>query len=230
MRAQLNRIVVAVGLLVALPAIALAERASPGAGRRLSVRAVHRLARLCGVRFVVRRASSAVIDGPVVFTPNHSSALDIPALLVALPDVRFVAAADLYRNRLLALALRALGSVPVDRRDPRAAAAQLGALARSGTPLCLVVFPEGGIPPAGERRRFKSGAFALAIDTGATVVPVAIAGTDRALPPRAALAVRPGTVTIDLLAPIATDGLTVRDRKALRDQANDAVHRALALS
>ncbi len=85
----------------------------------------------------------------------------------------------------------------------------------------VVIFPEGGIAPSGERLPFKSGAFALAIETGVPVVPVAIRGTDLVLPPRGRLAVRPGKVEVRLLVPVSTEGLHVEDRGVLRDSVRD---------
>ena len=46
----------------------------------------------------------------------------------------------------------------------------------------LIVFPEGGIPAEGEVRPFHRGAAMLAARSGAPMVPIAIVGTDDALP------------------------------------------------
>ncbi len=146
--------------------------------------------------------------------------MDIPALLTAVPDVRFVAAAELFRVPLLSSAMRALGTVAIDRHHPAHAREQLGELAHehgAGDDYDLAIFPEGGIAPAGRRLPFKSGAFTLAIETGSTVVPVAIHGTDRVLPPNGRLAARPGVVTIEFLDPVTTAGLLPDDRQVLRD-------------
>ncbi|OGV74013.1 MAG: glycerol acyltransferase [Lentisphaerae bacterium RIFOXYB12_FULL_65_16] len=48
---------------------------------------------------------------------------------------------------------------------------------------CLVFFPEGHRSRDGKMRRFHSGAFKLAIDTGVPLVPLCVAGTDVLLPP-----------------------------------------------
>jgi 1-acyl-sn-glycerol-3-phosphate acyltransferase len=228
-RSQLNRIVVALALLVALPLVAVSQRIRLGAGRRVAVGAVRTVARACGVRIEVRKSPDIDADTAYVFVANHSSPLDIGAVLVACPDVRFVAAAELFRIPLLAAAMRALDTVPLERRDPALARRQLVELARAHTSGTwrLVIFPEGGIAPSGERLPFKSGAFSLAIQVGVQVVPVAISGTDLSLPPRSFLAVRPGRVTVQLLAPVSTRGLQADDRGALRDEVRDIVVTAL---
>jgi hypothetical protein len=42
------------------------------------------------------------------------------------------------------------------------------------------VFPEGARSPTGELQDFKPGMFQLALDTGATILPVAVSGTEKA--------------------------------------------------
>lgn len=220
-RAQVNRLLVVAAVLVAHPAVAVAERVRPGAGRRVARRAVLLCARACAVRFEVRGTAT---DRDAVLVANHASPLDIPALMVACPGARFVAASELFRIPLLASAMRALDTVPITRNDPALARRQVAALRPTGP---LVVFAEGGIVGPGETRRFKSGAFVIAITSGVPVVPVAIDGTGRLLPPKRAFAVHSGTVTIDVLAPIDTADRALADRKALRDEVEAAVRGAL---
>jgi 1-acyl-sn-glycerol-3-phosphate acyltransferase len=227
-RVTLNRLAAAFGLVVGLPAIAIAGRLDARAGRRVAVALVRVLSRVCGVRFEVVGADQLRRGGRYVFVANHASPIDIPALLMALPDVHFLAAADLYRIPLLSSAMRALDTTPIDRHTPTVARHQLREIAARPGPLCLAVFPQGGIAAAGEHRRFKSGAFELAIAAGATVVPVVIRGAARVLPSRAQLGVRPGVVRIGVRPPISTEHLTAADRRALRDRAEMAVTECLA--
>lgn len=225
-RAQVNRFVVLFGVLGSLPLILIAERVRRGWGRVVALQAIRIVARLCGLTFVVRGADHLRKDGSYVFVPNHTSPLDIPALVAARPDVRFVAAAELYRNPVLALLMGAMGTVPIDRQSARRARLQIQELSASTEPMRLTVFAEGRIASPDEGLPFKSGAFVVAIATGASVVPVAIRGGEL-LPPGRALAVWPGTVTVEFLEPIPTDQLAVRDRKALRDQTREAIAGAL---
>jgi len=213
-RARLNRLVAGLALCVALPLVALVGRVRPVRGRNLALRAVRLVARLVGVTFEV---------------PNHSSPVDIPALLTACPDIRFLAAADLFRVPLLASAMRALRTIPIDRRNSEVAHRQLDAvIAGPDHTSDLAIFAEGGIAPAGQRLPFKTGAFAVAIQTGTPIVPVAVHGSARVLPPRSFLALRPGTVVVELLEPVTTVGLSLDDRAALRDRVESLVCTALA--
>jgi len=229
-RAQANRLLVVFALLVFLPTIVVAERIHRGSGRRVAQWAVSVGAVLCGVHVVVHGSPIPDQSDGSVVVPNHSSPMDIPVLLLADPDIRFMAAEDLFCIPLLASAMRALDTVPIDRRDSANAHRQLDMLVahhRNAPVHDLVVFPEGGIAPAGTRLPFKSGAFSLAIRTGSVIVPVAIAGTDHVLRPRGRLAVRPGVVTVEFLDPIETEGLTLDDRHVLQDHVQELVRDAL---
>ena len=226
LRVGINAAVVATGLLLALPLIAAAERVRRGAGRQVAVGTIRLLARLCGVSVTVHDELPSV-DGPVIFVPNHGSPADIAAMLLTRPDVRFAAASELFDKPILRLALRALDAVPVDREHPRAAMQVLREVVRATPDLRLVAFPEGGMAEPGAPLRFKTGPFVLAIDAGASVVPVAITGADAVLPRRCRFAVRPGRISVRVLEPLPTAGLTAADRRSLRDRAQSAVAGAL---
>jgi 1-acyl-sn-glycerol-3-phosphate acyltransferase len=229
LRLQLSRVILVVAVVLLLPTIAVVERVRRGAGRLVIRRCVPAVARLCGVVFEVRAAPDPDDAQSCVFVPNHSSLLDIPAVLMARPDVRFVAAAGLFHVPLLAAAMRALDTVPIERRRPERARRQLEELASSAGDgaFRIVIFPEGALAPPGGRLPFKTGAFALAIQAGVPVVPIAIHNTGRVLPPHTRLALRPGRVVVEVLAPVAVTGLGIDDRGALRDQVSIVVQEAL---
>ncbi|MDP1820577.1 MAG: lysophospholipid acyltransferase family protein [Acidimicrobiales bacterium] len=228
MRPQVNRIVILAMLAVALPAIAGAERVRPGAGRALALRVIRLLARLCGVRFEIHGADRLDEKCSYVLVPNHTSPIDIPAILMARPDARFVAAAELFRIPLLGAAMRALGTTPITRGDRRAAHRQLVTLSRPVVDRELVIFPEGRISQSGDLGLFRSGAFLVAINSRAPVVPLAIRGTSSVLPPNGRLKLRPGVIRVEILAPAGTTGLTGIDRKTLAKQVRTDVIDALS--
>ena len=224
LRTGVNGAAVVIGLTVALPLLTIAERIKAGAGRAVARFAIRVVARVCGIEIVVVGAGRvASVEGrPHVLVPNHSSPVDIAALLSARPDARFVAAAELFRLPLLGAAMRAMGCVPVDRKRPTRTPNLEGRVDRGGT----VVFAEGGIPAPGEERRFETGAFVLAISAGAPVVPVTIRGSAAVLPRGSRVWARPGTITVELHDPIDTTDLTLGDRKALRDRTERVVRGA----
>jgi 1-acyl-sn-glycerol-3-phosphate acyltransferase len=229
-RSQLNRVVVVFALLIVLPAVAVAERVRRGSGRTVAVAAIKRIAILCGIRIEVRGGAQLDPASSYVLVPNHTSPMDIAAMLVARPDARFVAAAELFRIPLLGSAMRALGTVPIERSDAVSRRARVDELSAPQATRELIMFPEGGIAPTARVLPFKTGAFVVAINTSAPIVPVAISGAAGVLPHKGHLRVRPGTVRVELLTPVSTAGLDVEDRAGLARSARDHIvstlHRA----
>ena len=133
----------------------------------------------------------ARLGGPVVFVANHSSHLDAPLLLGALPPAirrRTVtgAAADYFFAswwRSLATGL-VFNAVAVERAGRSGTAGELRYLVAAGWNLLL--FPEGTRSRDGAMKRFHQGAAQICIDARAPAVPVCLRGTFAAMPPGAA--------------------------------------------
>ena len=221
--AQYHRASLAASLVVALVLVVFTEWVRPGHGRRIGRHCIRRVGVACGISFATRGAGRFDATDSGIFVANHSSVLDIPAMLMACHEAQFLAAAGLFRIPLLAQAMRALGTEAVDRHDTAKAYGQLSSLASRGLPRFLTIFAEGRLAPPGQRLPFKTDAFTLAIETGTPVVPVAIHGADHVLPAGARLAHRPGVVTVEFLEPIPTNGLTQNDRDWLRDRVRQAI-------
>jgi 1-acyl-sn-glycerol-3-phosphate acyltransferase len=229
-RSQLNRIVASLTLLVVFPVIAISDKLRKGSGIRVTFKAIDVLARLCGIKF--SKVGTFDLDEAIIVA-NHSSYMDIPAVLAVLGEVRFIGAQELYKIPLLSSAMKALNTVPLARKNPDVARRQLVDLAVSGA-LCtapLVIFPEGRIRTPDEPIKFKLGAFSLGIDSKVPIVPVAIHNSAGILPRGAFFAPRPGEITIEILEPIMTTHMTSDDLHALRDEVqrriSDSVDRVL---
>ena len=153
---------------------------------------------------------------PAIYTANHSSALDIPALYVGLPfQFRILAKSELFRLPFLGWHLRRSGQIPIDRSDARHSLKSLGHAAQSvkaGMP--LVVFPEGGRCTDGHLQPFLGGIFYTAIKAQVPIVPMALVGTFEALPMNSYV-IRPTPFHLVLGEPIPTTGLHSRDMEAL---------------
>lgn len=120
--------------------------------------------------------------GPVILCSNHESMLDPWLLgLVTLRPIRYMAKAEFFRMRLLRPLMEAYGTFPVERgsgdRTAVGRAAQL--LAENQA---LGIFPQGTCLPY-RQRPWLRGAARLALACGATIVPVCIVGSERALRP-----------------------------------------------
>eukprot|EP00002_Diphylleia_rotans_P034018 TRINITY_DN727_c0_g1_i5.p1 TRINITY_DN727_c0_g1~~TRINITY_DN727_c0_g1_i5.p1 ORF type:complete len:106 (-),score=18.39 TRINITY_DN727_c0_g1_i5:293-610(-) len=68
-----------------------------------------------------------------------------------------------------------------------------------------------------ELGEFKEGAFRLAIEAGADILPVAIAGSHRALPKHHRI-FHPSVALVTCGTPISTKGMTLDDVQALSDR------------
>lgn len=173
-----------------------------------------------GVRVDAEGIENLDRDGPQVLVANHQSLLDILALFHALPvSLRFVAKMELSRVPLFGAAMRRAGHVFIDRGN-RVQAVE--AMREAGDRmkeegLTLGLFPEGTRSPDGGLRRFRRGPFVLAIETGTVLVPVAVDGGPRVLPP-GRRRLRPGTVHVRCGEPVDLGGLDRDDRDELLDR------------
>jgi 1-acyl-sn-glycerol-3-phosphate acyltransferase len=118
-------------------------------------------------------------DGPCVVAANHASVLDGLVLAAVLPGpLVFVAAAELAERSLTATFLSRLGAEFVERTDrAKAAAATAGLQTAASRGTALILFPEGRMARSPGLQPFRIGAFAIAAQMEAKVVPVAILGT-----------------------------------------------------
>ncbi len=114
---------------------------------------------------------------PLCFVSNHTSILDIPALLslglrcgfVAKEELRFVPGVNIW--------IAAIHSVFLNRRSLKKGVKTIKKaveMVKKGCPMCI--FPEGSRSKTGEIQSFKHGSFRLATESGADIVPVTIKG------------------------------------------------------
>jgi 1-acyl-sn-glycerol-3-phosphate acyltransferase len=139
------------------------------------------LLRALRVDVQVRGLERLPADGPLVVASTHNSFLDFVMLEHAAAQrgrfVRFLARHDVWNNRPVGRAMTAMGHVPVDRAAPAAAFLHARRLLREGE--AIGVFPEAGISHSFQVRPLMPGAVALALETGAPLVPVAMWGAQR---------------------------------------------------
>jgi len=130
----------------------------------------------------VRGHENIPLTGPVLVAPIHRSNLDFVFTLFISPrKVFFMAKDSLFKVPVLGPALIQLGAFPVtrgtaDREAMRSAEEVLNA------GHALILFPEGTRKYGPHVEPLHDGAMFIAARTSAMVVPVGIAGTDRALP------------------------------------------------
>jgi 1-acyl-sn-glycerol-3-phosphate acyltransferase len=136
------------------------------------------------------RARLRALLPPVVFVANHSSHLDTPTILRALPlrwrrRTAVAAASDyFYNNRWVANGVALLcNTVPIVRGGGNRTGRFEHVDRLIDQRWNLIVFPEGTRSRSGELGRLHSGAAVLARQHRIPIVPIRITGTHDAMPP-----------------------------------------------
>jgi 1-acyl-sn-glycerol-3-phosphate acyltransferase len=174
---------------------------------------------------IILRIEGAEHQRPgVIYMSNHQSLYDIPAIGAIVPGVRMVTKAELFKVPIWGQALKASGFIAINRRNRASAIASLkeaAAKMKAGTNVWIS--PEGTRSRTGELAEFKKGGFVMAIETGATIVPVTIEGTYDILPPKTS-GVRLGrTVTVRFHPPIDASAYTLENKEALMTEVRKAI-------
>lgn len=181
------------------------------------------LLRGSGATLVVRGVERVDWSRPHVIVANHQSMIDICALFRAVPvPLQFLLKQELSKVPFVGAYAKAMGMIFIERTSAREATKRMreaAQLVKSGATLC--VFPEGTRSRDGDVLPFKSGAFQVALDSGADVVPVAIEGSGQVLQLQGLFTVRPGTITVTIGEPLRT--AEIADRQALAEQARNRV-------
>ena len=160
-----------------------------------------------------------------VYISNHASGIDIPAVVVGIPDdIRFVLKKELTRIPIWGWALKYGHYIVIDRGKARDAMKSLDEAAermRNGASVFL--FAEGTRTRDGKLQKFKRGAFTLAIKSGIPIVPVTINNTFSILP-KGSLRVQPADIELVFGKPIPTMLLDGREaEQQLMEQVREAI-------
>lgn len=160
-----------------------------------------------------------------VVVSNHISTLDIMACFIAVPlPIRYLAKKELFKVPLLAQGMRAVGIIEVDREARGAIHAQVNRQAKVliEKKRSLIIYAEGTRPRNGVMKRFKKGAFTMAIAAQLPVLPMTIHGTYESMPPGKPW-VFGGPIKAVIDAPVDTRGMDHSNTGALRDQVYDLI-------
>lgn len=169
------------------------------------------LVRAAGVR-VVLHGAGRMTEGARVFASNHVSWFDVFVLASVIPRYKFVAKAELFRIPIFGAGARAVGTIPIQRENRKAAfGAYDEAAVRIRGGVSVIVFPEGTRGHDYSLRPFKKGPFVLAIAAQVPVVPTLVHGTI-AVQRRDSWIIRGGTVHVHFLDPVPTAGLGYEER------------------
>jgi 1-acyl-sn-glycerol-3-phosphate acyltransferase len=182
----------------------------------------------------VTGAENIPASGGAILAANHQSMVDSVFLPLMLDrPVTFSAKAEYFTAsgpmaRVWAYYLRATNQLQMDRDGPRAAQDTLEAaltLLQQGQ--LFGIYPEGTRSPDGRLYRGRPGVGWLALKSGLPVIPVALSGTRKVLPPGRMIP-RPGRIGVTIgkpvaLAPELFDAPPGKARRQIADQVMAAI-------
>ena len=175
------------------------------------------LIRATGARYQVDAMPPIDFSVPHIFVMNHQSMLDIACAFASIPvNLRFVAKNVLKFVPFLGWFMWLTGMIFVDRsRGTQAVRSFAKAAVKIREGASIIVFPEGTRSRDGSILPFKRGPFALALQAGVAIVPVAIEGSGQVLG-AGGFRLAPGLVRLRIGQPIATAGRAAHERDQLR--------------
>ena len=161
---------------------------------------------------------------PTIIMCNHSSLYDIPISYQAFPtsSIRMLAKKEMARIPLLSKAMRVAEFPFVNRRNRKEAIQDLAyarELMESG--IVIWIAPEGTRSHNGKLGSFKKGAFVMAIEAQATIIPIGIRGAFNILPARTYQFNLHQTAEIHIGQPVDTTTYTLETKEALIEKVHN---------
>jgi 1-acyl-sn-glycerol-3-phosphate acyltransferase len=164
-----------------------------------------------------------VLPERLVVVSNHESHAD-PFLISRLPwEMKWLSKAVLFKIPFVGWSMWMAGDIPVRRGDRNSAQGAMAICRRKlelGVP--VMIFPEGTRSPSGEMLPFKEGAFRLAIEAQADILPVAVYGTRQAVP-KHSWRVGRSRAFVTVGQPISTQGMSLSDVGRLSELARTQI-------
>jgi 1-acyl-sn-glycerol-3-phosphate acyltransferase len=178
----------------------------------------------CGAKVKVTGLENVDPGTSYVFASNHRSYIDSAALFFyGGKRMGLVAKRELLKVPVLGQGMSFVNIIAIDRSNPeRAVHSMEKARKVMNDGYSFGVFVEGTRAMPGELLPFKKGAFHLALQTGAPIVPVAIKNTDWMMGKRTGVAYA-GEIEMVLLPPLSTAGKNEDDVMALLIETRKAI-------
>ena len=159
-----------------------------------------------GVKFRLENAGGEQFDRPAIITCNHQSHFDTLCLMALHPKIIFLTNQWAWNNPLYRSVIHHAEFIPASD-GMEAHLDELRSLFQRGYSICI--FPEGTRTVDHRIHRFHKGAFYLAEQLDADIVPVVIHGMDHVLPKNDFM-LREGIMTMRILKRImSTDTVTM---------------------
>lgn len=138
--------------------------------------------------------------GPCVVVANHESALDLYTVAaLGFSNVVYITKGWVFKLPFFRFVMNGAGYLDAEKTPPEEMLLRCRQAVENGCD--IVLFPQGS--RKNPQARFKSGAFYLAEKLNVPVIPVAIAGTGKILPP-GSIWLHPADVLIQSIAAVRT--------------------------
>ncbi len=198
------------------------DRGRYAAGRAFRLVAVF-ATRISGLWNFHTRGRLADPRRPYVVVANHESYADV-FLISCFPwEMKWLSKDTMFKIPCMGWMMQMAGDIKLVRgnRD-----STLDAIAqcrdRLAKRVSVMIFPEGTRSRTSEMLPFKDGAFRLAIETGAPILPIAVAGTRNAMAKGTFRFLRAKALA-EVLEPIDTSTMTIADIAALKARARERI-------
>ncbi len=153
-----------------------------------------------------------------IFVSNHTSYMDIPALVVTIKgQFRALAKKELLKLPIFGWIAQIM-CVVVDRSNNESRRKSMDNLKRIlSMGISVLIFPEGTQNRTKEMLQpFYDGAFRIAVETQQPIIPVVVLGAGEIMPPGKVF-IKPGKIVVVIGEAIPTTGLTLAEVKELRE-------------
>ncbi|MCH5330226.1 MAG: 1-acyl-sn-glycerol-3-phosphate acyltransferase [Alistipes sp.] len=220
-------------LMLILSAIVFAVTAPFDRRRRI----VHEMSRLLvNMFYIVPPCWKRKVEGlenidkrkSYVIVINHTSMTDIMALYFVPLEFRWVSKREVFRIPFFGQFLVLHGDIAIERGNGAEAMRKVTAQGRKWLDrgVSVSIFPEGTRSRDGEIGRFKAGAFVLAKEAGAEILPVVMDGTDTMVRKNRTFRWR-NTIKIKILEPVSAERVAAVEQKELADEIRERMIAAL---
>ena len=185
-----------------------------------------------GVKIKTSGFSGMKNNNNFIICANHKSYLDILLMYLIIDhDFAFLGKSEVLKYPVIRIFFKRGIDIPVYRAS-RIKAAKSLELAKSeiNRGRSIVIFPEGGWDNSEtEMRKFKNGAFKLAIDTGCPILPITFKNNYDIFKDLSDLKgnSKPGLADVVIHEPIETRKLARKDLVSLKNQTFKVIHKEL---
>lgn len=174
--------------------------------------------KLTFIRYEIKGKKNVNKKQSYIYTCNHTSFLDAPGLVLAVPtQFRPLAKKELKKIPVFGLIVRVV-TIIVDRSSPesrRESVNKLTFLLKEG--LSILIFPEGTQNRTQERLQpFYDGAFRIAIETQTEILPMVIVNAGKLMHP-SGFNIKPGKIKVVFGKPVSAKGITLKQIKQLKE-------------